>query len=134
MQHKIRTLPGKRNLRLLPVVLGTGGVVTSWEVEVVFPFESTVVPRPGVTGPAGSPCGLGASGICCGFGPSGSWCCAALCCACCCAGCPSTMHTKAPANMLLLATRIPHTVQPDYWNQSPVFQITSAAPPPPSPT
>ena len=81
------------------------GTAASSEVELP-PGVSSVVPRPGVTGSVGSVCGLGASGIVCGLGPSGSGCCGALCCASPCPGCPSIMHTRAPANTLLLTTRI----------------------------
>jgi hypothetical protein len=115
------------------------GTELSCEVELVFPFESGVVPRPGVTGLSGSICGRGASGIC-GFGPSGICCCgAALCCACSCAGwpspgCPSNAHTKVPANTLLLTTpNPPFTFQPAYRSRNlSSYQTTSAPPPPPS--
>src|SRR5580704_7958823 len=116
------------------------GTAFSCDVELVSPFESAVVPRPGVTGPAGSICGLGASGIC-GFGPSGiCCCCVALCCArssagCPSPGCPSNAHTKAPANTLLLTTRIPHTFQSGYRDPAQsIYQTTSAPSLPPSPT
>ena len=71
-------------------------------ISLAIQHQVNVVPIPGATGPtAGSPCGFGASGIdcCCG---------AALCPAVCCAGCPSIMHTKAPANTLFLTTKPPY--------------------------
>src|SRR5271156_5670840 len=103
------------------------------------PFESGVVPAPGVTCPTPSPCGLGASGIVCGFGPSGIvCCCGASCCASVNTGCPAIMHAKAPANTLFLTTTTRKSPIPSsraFTTQSFTnYQTTSATSPPPSPS